>query len=542
MRLVVANTPTATKRRVYFHLVGTDGITPATGEAGGQPQISSNAGAWTNTGISTLTAIGNGRYSADLTQAAVATAGTIIETRYKSAGTAECPGDAAQVVGIDLDLIGVVLADGVAHGGATATLELGSSSSPALYIHQSNVDKWAVIAENTNTTAVSGAGGAVRFNAANPVGGTGLYCHGATIDISGTMTDVLQTGVVTGDVQGKVLGGGSNGFFGVGVSAQLADAVAHGGTTATLRLGASSATAPFLVTNNAGPAVFFDGSGGVTSVGLKCSGGTFGSASGLLVTGATGLLAQSSLNGSGIKALGNGSSPGMLVQGGTNGDGLQVISGTGTSTTALVLEGNTASFDSATGVAIAVSVYDSIATGHSFSQTFGAILNSLCLRQGTARAGTVNTIQLDINAPASNDYFDGGKVSIVGGTGAGQRGRIVTAYNGATQTATVTPNWVTPPDNTSLFFIAPTTATLPTLTQDEIADTLLGRNIKGGSDGGRTVAEALAASRNKVVFTPITATTGTFIVYDTDDTTPLWNGAYDRGANTLGPLTGVDPN
>jgi len=103
MRLILANQATAAKRRVYFHLVGTDGLTPATSEAGGQPQISSDGGAFTNTGIGTLSAIGNGRYYADLTQAAVLTTGTLIETRFKSATTAECPGDSVQVVAFNPD-------------------------------------------------------------------------------------------------------------------------------------------------------------------------------------------------------------------------------------------------------------------------------------------------------------------------------------------------------------------------------------------------------------------------------------------------------
>ena len=98
---IQASEATATRRRVYFHLVGTDGITPATGENGGQPQISTNGAAWTNTGIGTLTAIGNGRYYADLTTGAIATAGDRIETRYQSASTAECPGDSFRVVSHD---------------------------------------------------------------------------------------------------------------------------------------------------------------------------------------------------------------------------------------------------------------------------------------------------------------------------------------------------------------------------------------------------------------------------------------------------------
>lgn len=97
-RLIQANEATAARRRVYFQLVGTDGLTPATGEAGGQPQASLNGAAWTSALIGTLTDIGNGRYYADLTTAAVATAGSWLETRYKSASTAECPGDSVFVV------------------------------------------------------------------------------------------------------------------------------------------------------------------------------------------------------------------------------------------------------------------------------------------------------------------------------------------------------------------------------------------------------------------------------------------------------------
>lgn len=101
--LILANQATAAKRRVYFHLVQTDGITAATAEAGGQPQISTDGAAWTNTGIGTLTAIGSGRYYADLTQAATNAVGSSIETRYKSVNTAECPGDSVRLVAFDVD-------------------------------------------------------------------------------------------------------------------------------------------------------------------------------------------------------------------------------------------------------------------------------------------------------------------------------------------------------------------------------------------------------------------------------------------------------
>lgn len=101
MMLVKANEATATKRRVGFFLVdATDLFTPENGEAGGQPQISIDGGTFSNGGIGTLVLIGNGEYYADIQQAALV-AGRIIRTRYKSANTAECPGDTVQVMGWD---------------------------------------------------------------------------------------------------------------------------------------------------------------------------------------------------------------------------------------------------------------------------------------------------------------------------------------------------------------------------------------------------------------------------------------------------------
>jgi hypothetical protein len=97
-RQVTVNEMNATRRRVYFHIVAADGIVPADGEAGGQPQISIDGAAWTATGIGVLSLIGSGRYHATLTQSVVSAAGRVIETRYASASTAECPGDTIVVV------------------------------------------------------------------------------------------------------------------------------------------------------------------------------------------------------------------------------------------------------------------------------------------------------------------------------------------------------------------------------------------------------------------------------------------------------------
>lgn len=170
MRLVIANQATASKRRVYFHLVDvSDGLTAETGEASGQPQISTNGGAFTDTGIGTLTHLGNGRYYADLTQAAVATAGDTIQTRYKSANTAECPGDSVQVVAIDLDTAAV-----------TANVTQISGDSTAA----DNLE-----AQYDGTGYINGNGPAYQSQIAALSGGVGINVSaaGSTV-ISGTET------------------------------------------------------------------------------------------------------------------------------------------------------------------------------------------------------------------------------------------------------------------------------------------------------------------------------------------------------------------
>ena len=98
--LVLKNEATAARRRAYFHCVdATDGITAELGEAGGQPETSIDGAAWVGAAsIGVLVAIGNGRYYAEVVVATVNAAGRLIETRYKSANTAETIGDSLEVV------------------------------------------------------------------------------------------------------------------------------------------------------------------------------------------------------------------------------------------------------------------------------------------------------------------------------------------------------------------------------------------------------------------------------------------------------------
>jgi hypothetical protein len=68
-----------------------------------------------------------------------------------------------------------------------------------------------------------------------------------------------------------------------------------------------------------------------------------------------------------------------------------------------------------------------------------------------------------------------------------------------------------------------------------IADKYLGRNVAGGSDGGRTVTQAYSALRNKVT----RDATGFVAIYGTDDTTVSWTAVAATGS--LGPIVSVDP-
>lgn len=98
-RIYMLSDNTATRRRFPIYLVdATDGITPETGEAGGQPQLAKNGGAFVNT-AATLTSVGNGNYYVEFTGTEINTLG-MIQVRFKSANTAEFAMD-GQVVNLD---------------------------------------------------------------------------------------------------------------------------------------------------------------------------------------------------------------------------------------------------------------------------------------------------------------------------------------------------------------------------------------------------------------------------------------------------------
>jgi len=77
-------------------------------------------------------------------------------------------------------------------------------------------------------------------------------------------------------------------------------------------------------------------------------------------------------------------------------------------------------------------------------------------------------------------------------------------------------------------------AALATDAAAEISDNLLGRNIAGGSDGGRTVTDTFRVLRNKVSISG-----GTLTVTQENDTTTAWTAAVVTTAGD--PISSVDP-
>ncbi|OPX86535.1 MAG: Phage tail sheath protein [Pelotomaculum sp. PtaB.Bin104] len=75
--------------------------------------------------------------------------------------------------------------------------------------------------------------------------------------------------------------------------------------------------------------------------------------------------------------------------------------------------------------------------------------------QGTAAAGASDSITLDDDAAGTDDAYNGMKIEITGGTGAGQV-RTVTDYDGAGKVAGIDSAWDVEPDDTSAYRIIDT--------------------------------------------------------------------------------------
>lgn len=86
---------------------------------------------------------------------------------------------------------------------------------------------------------------------------------------------------------------------------------------------------------------------------------------------------------------------------------------------------------------------------------------------GTAQAGATNTITLAVGASSTTNFYVGQKITITSGTGSGQTGTVA-GYNGSTLVATMSANWTTPPDATSVYAPAPNWGPVATPTLSDV--------------------------------------------------------------------------
>jgi hypothetical protein len=84
----------------------------------------------------------------------------------------------------------------------------------------------------------------------------------------------------------------------------------------------------------------------------------------------------------------------------------------------------------------------------------GRVRTAYEIRNGTAQAGAAGSITLDSGAIATDNYYYDCWVLITSGAGAGQV-REITGYVGSTKVASVSPNFTTATDATSVFTILP---------------------------------------------------------------------------------------
>ena len=296
--LVKASEPSSVRRTVYFQLFQSDGVTPATGEAGGQPQISTDGNAWTNTGIGILQSIGNGRYYAVVTQAAIVNVGDSIVTRYKSANTLETEGDSIRVTAFDLY-------DAV-RGGLTALPNADASGNSGLPVVGAQIPN-----------AVAGTAGGLIKLGVNTGGVTLAPTTGAALTLSSADADVVA-------IQGNAAGAGVNVDAGSAV-----------------QLTGETGPAVFVSCNVNGVPVVDIGSGGTGGYGVRVSGGADSAGRGVFVQGGTAVAyTANAATGHAISATAGAFGDALhLVGGATAGKGVNASGATGVNITGSANQG-----------------------------------------------------------------------------------------------------------------------------------------------------------------------------------------------------------
>jgi hypothetical protein len=163
-----------------------------------------------------------------------------------------------------------------------------------------------------------------------------------------------------------------------------------------------------------------------------------------------------------------------------------------------------------------------IADGAIDRATFAADTGIQPVRSNTAQAGAAGTITLDASASATTDFYVGCWVYLTGGTGVGQA-RYVSAYNGTSKVATITPNWATNPASDSTFAVLPAAAV----------------NSVVGSVGSVTAGVTVTTNNDKTGYTASTVSDKTGYSLSgtqTFNNTGTWTGSL---TGSVGSVTGA---
>ena len=122
-------------------------------------------------------------------------------------------------------------------------------------------------------------------------------------------------------------------------------------------------------------------------------------------------------------------------------------------------------------------------------------LGDMFVRFGVAQAGTSTSITLDTGASATEDIFKGLAVRVFANTGQRQL-RIITAYNGTTKVATVSPAWAVTPDSTSVFglVIVGGPAAVQSMADNVLTADAIAADAIGSSELAATAASEIATA------------------------------------------------
>jgi hypothetical protein len=165
------------------------------------------------------------------------------------------------------------------------------------------------------------------------------------------------------------------------------------------------------------------------------------------------------------------------------------------------------------------------ATSMGISRLDVAVSQGPAILVGTAQAGAAGTITLAAGVSSADSNLIGAVVYITSGTGVGQAGRVITAYVQATKVASVSPNWQTTPDNTSVYAVVPTPPA-PT------ASTAL-PSVNTTQFAGQTVTAAAGVTLPASVASPTNITAASGVTLSSAGVQAVWD-ALTSALTTVG--------